>query len=233
VSFSWSEVGDTLTVVGELPLAEGDGFDSPIEALPVELAIDGATDLAGNQLAPFAASFFTARRLRESAAVEIQLTNGVFNDGTPIDPASGGVGDSNFANVFFKLLVTFALPELPVGAELESAVLDANQERVDGTPFQDLGELEANHVSFEALDLNAFNDAPLAELDPLSTDAVVGTKSIDVTAAVADDLANAATRAGRSQYRFEFATATDNDGTRDISFIELESLALALTIVTD
>lgn len=220
LSFSWSAAGDTLTAspLDEMPIAEAEGL-SPVALDPLTVGFSigaGAADLDGQALAPFAAQFTTLRRLRVELPSVENLTNSVFNNGEPLDPPSIGAGASNFTDIFSRLLVTFDLPidDVPSGATLERAVLSGDQEDVNGTPYSTLGQFNVQHVSFASLGLNAFSGSPLASPGTLSTSAVLETKSIDVTTEVADDFANSASRAERSQYRLQFATATVNDSTR-------------------
>ena len=236
VAFAWDGAGEVLTITpDELPVAEADGLDpSAVDPAIVSFGIGAAAiDLAGTPLeGALESSFSTVRRLRATVGHENLLTDSRTSSNSA--PAGAGVmyaGDTN-ADLQVKAVMTFALPELPAGAALESAALEIEHTGVSGTPYDDFGPLGAVHVTFAAL-ADAYAAAPLASLGEVSTDGADGARSLDVTARVADDLANREVRGGRSQYRFEFATGTDDSGTYDSAQFSKESLALRLTLLVD
>ena len=236
VTFSWDGAGEVLTVTpDELPVAEGDGLDPDgVDPAAVSFAIGAdATDLAGTPLEEaLEVSFSTVRRLHASVTSEGLLTDSrTSSNSAQSGPGVIYAGDTS-ADLQVKAVMTFALPELPPGAALEAATLEVEHTAVSGTPYDDLGALAAVHVSFAAL-ADAFAAAPLASLGEASADGADGPRSLDVTARVADDLANREVRGGRSQYRLEFATATDESGTFDTAQFSTESLTLRLTLLVD
>ena len=237
VMFSWNANGDTLTVTPNqpLPVAMGTGLNpSTVTATRIMYSIAAtAKDTMGQPLASaLAVQFTTIRLMTHDVGIIDALTQSVVNDGTVISPPSGGVGDSNFANTFFRVFVSFSLPALPAGATLERAELSGGQTTMSGLPYSVLGgNLKAQHVNFAAFDINTFSATPLgvSPIGDFSTNGVVETKRLAVTPRVMDDYANAAARGNRSQYRLEFPTGTNGDGTRDIAFFTRTSFILKLT----
>jgi hypothetical protein len=239
VTFAWNAAGDTLTVTPNqpLPVAMGTGLD-PSVVTPEEIAYSiaaTASDTTGKPLtAALAVQFRTVRRLRHDVGPIDALTQSVFNDGTVVSPPSGGVGKSNFTNVFSRMFASFQLPTLPTNSLLQSAVLAGPQESITGTPYAKLGNLKAQHVNFAAFDVNTFAATPLGNtIGDFSTNGTLEVKTLDVTTQVLGDYANAATRGGRSQYRLEFPLGTNNDGVRDFSFFTRTGFALRLTYVVE
>lgn len=238
VAFSWNAAGDTLTVTPNqpLPVATGTGLDpSVVTAEEIAYSIAAtAADTTGKPMATaLAIKFTTIRRLSHDVGIIDSLTQSLVNDGTVISPASGGVGDSNFSNTFFRMFASFQLPTLPTGATVEHAQLLGTQESVTGTPYSKLGALKAQHVNFAGFDANTFSATPIASIGEYSVDPTLATKMIDVTSRVVDDYANAAARGGRSQYRLEYPGGTNNDGVRDIAFFTRTAFVLRLTYVVE
>ncbi|HEY5923906.1 MAG TPA: Ig-like domain-containing protein [Kofleriaceae bacterium] len=233
--FAWNSAGDTLTVTPSqpLPVATGSGLDpTTVTALEITYSIAAsATDTTDKPLtASLAVKFTTVKRMTHDIANIDALTQSVANDGTVISPSSGGVGKSNFTNVFFRVFASFQLPTLVAGATVETAQLVGRQETVTGAPYTKLGNLKAQHVNFAQFDANTFAATPLGNpIGDFSTNATVEQKSLDVTAQVRDDYANSAARGGRSQYRLEYPLGTNNDGVRDIAFFTRTAFALRLT----
>ena len=235
VGFSWNAAGDTLTAVPAqaLPLAEGEGIDPDvIDPLAFSIEIGtGATDLAGNPLAAAATSTFTtSRRLAVELQVIADLTRSMDSDGTVFgETAVTLVAGDDAGNSVVKTFVSFSLPTLPAGAALESAELRGNQNSVTGDPYA-LGALQTLHVTTgDALDPATFSEAPLSRLDAFSADGAPGAKSVAVTDALADDLANR----DRTQYRLELETGTDNDQVADQARLSRSGFGLSLTYLID
>ncbi|HEX5062886.1 MAG TPA: hypothetical protein VFV99_26110, partial [Kofleriaceae bacterium] len=130
---------------------------------------------------------------------------------------------------YVRLLVSFQLPTLPTGAAVERVLLTGSQDSVSGSPYTKLGVVKAQHVTFMTFDSAAFGGAPLVTAGDFSANATVEQKSLDVTGSVADDYTNAGPRAGRSQYRLEFPTGTNNDGVRDMVYFSRLGFSLTLT----
>lgn len=118
---------------------------------------------------------------------------------------------------------SFDLGSVPPGSIVTSAVLRLDQFVVVGTPYGALGSVVVDHLVYDALDADDFASRALREgLGPLSSDATLGARSLDVTEAVAQDVALGRPR---SQFRLRFAPAgSDGDGQNDFaSFAEAEA----------
>jgi hypothetical protein len=130
----------------------------------------------------------------------------ITSDGLVVDDSMIRAGD-NAANESRRGFARFSLASVPSGATIVSAVLQLRQAGVTGDPYGSFGNVLVQHVDFgPAVDATDFNSA-LIGLTPgaLSTDATLGTKTIDVTARVSADVV-----AGRAQsdFRFKFSSAT-------------------------
>lgn len=235
VAFSWNPAGDVLTVTpaDPLPVAEGDGSDpDAVPAISIGFAIGtGATDQDGAGLAAaFEAEFATIRRLELEVPYHADLTNSMV--GVSNAPGAAGVeyaGDTS-GNEQVKLAVSFALPELPEGAVLEAASLSADQTSATANIFNSLGgELEAVHVRFAQLS-SAFAAGSLGTAGVFSSSVTAGPRSLAVTAAVADDMADAVVY---SQFRLEFPLASNDDDGYDIAQFATDSFLLTLTYLIE
>jgi hypothetical protein len=236
VTFSWNPAGDTLTVnpADPLPLAEGEGLDPDVvDPIAVAYAIGtGATDVEGNALAAaLEVDFTTARRMTVELGRNGPLSGSQESDGGS-PPIAGDIfysGDTG-ANLGVRMLISFALPDLPDGAELVAATLSAEQVFASTNVFGVLGGgLEAVRVRFAQL-TGAYDAGDLGSLGIFSSSAADGTRSLPVTSAVRDDLADGVTY---SQFRFEFPLATDSDGLFDSLQFTRDSFALAMTYLVD
>jgi hypothetical protein len=213
---SWSDDGTVLTIDPVEPLAYASGSDpDDVVAAEYGFAIEStATDVAGNPLeAAVVSSFFTARRITTTLAVDPALTGAVLADGS-LQTGAGGdplAGDGS-DNVQRKGFVALVLDDVPPGAVIESATFDATQYLTLGAPFASLGTLGVQHIVADALDADAFAVASLADLGVFSASAADGPRTADITAALAADLAAGRSRA---QLRLEFDSATDGDGSTD------------------
>lgn len=137
---------------------------------------------------------------------------GIGNSTTPIQVGHSTSGVTKIGNRGF---VSFNLSSLPAGATIKSAILKVYQSSINGDPYNKLGNIFVDHVSYESFDHAAAGDpartkyemAPLDNTIPagtfLSTDPTLGYKTLDVTAAVRAD--QSASR-GRAQFRLSFQT---------------------------
>lgn len=237
VQFVWNDNSDTVTVIPDapLPLAEGTGLDpSQVAPLQIDYTINtGARDLAGNELErPANVAFETRRRLTVDLAQLPSLTRTMRADAVVF--AEGAVtltsGDSS-ANLQMKIFASFEVPDFPAGAEIEVAELRGSQNSTINTPYV-LGDLEAFHINAATIDTNAF-DGALAALGTFSDSEAAGARSLRVTSAFLDDLANRAVRGDRTQYRLEFPTETNSNGAADEARYAKSSFALAVTYLVD
>ncbi len=144
--------------------------------------------------------------------------------------ATGGGGSSvgfvlvgdEVLNDGIRGLYRFSLATLPAGASVSAATLKVNQfESSTGTPYD--AALGLGNLSVESVDIGLGLDVLLDPDDyataafsavpgSLSSSAALGSKSINVTAAVQADLA-----AGRlnSDFRVRFTVETNGDGSED------------------
>jgi hypothetical protein len=236
VQFSWNDAGDTLTIApkkGATDYAKGDEL---VPALSYEMRIGkAATDRNGVALgADVVVSFSTLRRITHLAPRVNTLTGTMTSAGT-VDTNVVLVGDTG-ANSRYKGLLTFSLDNLPSDVvEVEKATASGKQASVLGAPDTDLGALQLQHVIYSALDMTAFNQTSMAGA-PVSLGLGINgnppLRSSTVTQMVTDDLANRNARKDRTQYRFEYATASDNDGAADrfnlgVADLKLEIVYLA------
>jgi hypothetical protein len=236
VTFSWNGAGDTLTVDPDdpLPVAEGSGEDpDATPATQIAFAIGtGAAAADGVHLAAgFDSAFTTVRRLELEIPADGALTDSRVSNNSSAPGASDVeyAGDTS-GDLQVKLLVSFALPELPGGASLERAVLSAQQVSSSSNIFNLLGGgLEAMHVRFVQL-TSAFGAGSLGSAGVLSSTSGSGARSLAVTSAVADDLDDGVSH---SQFRLEFPLATDGDGAYDTLQLERDSLRLTVTYLIE
>lgn len=236
VQFSWNDAGDTLTIApkkGSMDYAKGDAL---VPALSYTLRIGKtATDRNGVALgADVVLSFSTLRRIT-SVAPQVNALTGTMTSAGSVDTSVVLVGDTG-ANSRYKGFLTFSLDNLPSDVvEVEKATASGKQASALGAPDTDLGALRLQHVMYSALDMSAFNEQPIDGAPVTYGLGINGnppSRWATVTQMVADDLANRNARKDRSQYRFEYATATDNDGAADrfnlgVADLKLEIVYLA------
>src|SRR5690606_25543685 len=199
-----------------------------------------AVDRAGNPLADgIAFSFTTMRELSIGIAPVHALTRALnpsellFTLDEPIV-----VGDDE-EDLAIRSTLTFDLASLPDEAQsVISATLATRRvtKGEAGTPFADLGgTVVVDHVLFAHLDdESGINGAFNSSSDALSTvpdfaDVDDESIALDVTAEVADDLANRDARDDLSQFLLRFETFTDLDKKADRAHFSRDALALDVT----
>jgi hypothetical protein len=144
------------------------------------------------------------------------------------------VGDSNSApEMQMQTFLSFDLTDLPEDAEIQVATLVVEQVGINGTPYTDLGEVNVEHVSFTAVDDDAFTAEPHGNAGVLSSSAALGVRSLDVTEAVAGDHSIRWTGVENTQFRLCFDEAFDYDDTGDSAELSRDSLKLAITYWVD
>ncbi len=235
VSFSWNAEQDELTVTpnSELPLAEGTGLDpSGVTATSISVAIDGtASDQAGNPLGTtLKLMFATRKRMTASLNLIDQLTRAMRDDGLvfPISATSVAPGDDT-GNRQLKVFMGFEVPTFPESADFEEVVLTVSQNSPTGVPFE-LGAVKLLHINTAVVDIASFS-AALSDVGDFSVDEMLGPRSADVRAEFLADLANRTVRGDRTQFRLEFASATNSDNVRDQVRFSRASIAMAVTYV--
>lgn len=219
VTFSWDESSTTVTVTpnSDLSYATGD-LDVAAQAFAVTIA-DTAEDEVGNRLADdFAWSFRTLRRITQTFATgseyAIRSVDGNDTVSVPCPTSPFALGD--YGTLGQHKLFSRDIDELPEGiVEWESANLTGNQVQVVGTPYDGLGDILAYHTSIFPPSSSSWTGPNLRELGPFSTDATLGTKSVDVLEALVDDYEHRVERMQTSQYRLVFERINDGDSTGD------------------
>jgi len=180
--------------------------------------------LASAGLLMAAASSATAEASTAEPTITAPGVITVANEGGALEghtlTAFAGMGTGLFAGdnlnssfpegIGVQMYLTFALPP---GLDVANAQLTSNALRVSGTPFEDLGLLLAEPVTYESFGPELFD---LAATGPHSGCTVADEASIrcDVTEAV-----RVAVDAGEpaAQFRIRFEVAADNDGSQDLA----------------
>jgi len=131
-------------------------------------------------------------------------------------PAYGGVSTAanvgdNVVDRGIHLIRSFDLSGLPAGAQILSAVYEDEVRAVTGSPFATLGDIEATVTDVGlALDGSDYDGPAVAiVLGTLASDASLGVRTLDVTAAVATYAG------GRLDVMLAFDDDSDDDGTVD------------------
>lgn len=223
--FSWSADGTVLTIDPKAKQATGDD-PATVEAKPFAYALTtAATDLAGNPLEEGVSAAFTLYRL-----ISYRATFGTAN--TDYGNASdGSTTRYSFIEAGFSAaskevrgFLTFDITTLPDDLdEIQDATLKTGLRDIRaGQPFDKLGDMLIEHVSFDKVDGTHFDDAyrqlgvlipatPAPELDQRFTK--------DVTVAVREDFQKRDERNHRSQYRIRFAAPTGDYDTANYANI--------------
>ncbi len=223
--FSWSAGDTVLSVQPERALRAESGVDpAGVAALEYAFEISSlAEDRTGRHLAATRVSFHVARSITQNIAAvqDRNLTGNWRADGNygvadceRVD-TTVCVGDSISAGEpTYKGFMTFDLRALPAAlVAIHAAELGCVVSFMFGTPFDDLGTLRIEPVSFETIGDAAFNGTTVAAPANVSVQAAVGDSlSADVLAAVSADWSAGAA----SQFRLTFATGSDQDGVADL-----------------
>lgn len=234
VSMSWNDAMDQLTIHPDQPLAYAEGIGNDPTAVQaksyaVSLAASAA-DLAGNPLtSPLELAFTTKKRMATAVGTDPDLTRyRVSNGGVAPVGTDLRVGDN--ASLTYRGFVTFDLAALPNAIEIEQATLGVRQIGVAGTPFA-LGALNTVHITYATVNSVAWNAPALSSMGALTQDGALGPRSIDVSAAAAEDYVHRVERANHSQYRLEFPTATNGDGDEDSITFAAATFELSLIYI--
>jgi Big-like domain-containing protein len=240
VRFSWSAGDTVLRITPDQPLTRATGSD-PATTVAHRYSFQIATaavDLDGEALPPFSSSFTTIREIsRTLVALQDRSLTGNYrsddvygnNSCQELDSTTTCIGDSSNGNSTYRGFVTFDLSGLPAQTQaLSAAQLSLSIDTIRGTPFDALGNLVADHVSFDSIDLDAFQSGPLGSAINVSSSAAAGAQlSIDVLSPVQGDLA----ARGRSQFRFRFTTDTDSNDAGDLIEVLSTTEQLAITFL--
>jgi hypothetical protein len=237
VSTQWNADQTVLTISPDQPLAYGTGngnSPNPADRLTYSITIGtGATDLVGNPLeSDFALSFSTKIRMFTTATLAPSLSRTTLGGSALAENINVIAGDATLANLAYRGYVSFDLSKLPADITVEKAKFAARQMPVEGTPYTSLGALQAYHVSFTTM-TDVSNVLSISNPGVFSEDAVMQSKSIDVSSQVGDDVAHRVERGNLSQYRLQFDTLFDNDGDFDRATFAKDTFEMSIEYLTD
>jgi hypothetical protein len=235
VSFNWSNGDTVLEITPNAPLTIVTGSNPVARSYAFTIG-SSAVDLQGEALPSFSSSFSTLRGIPQTlTAVQNRTLTGnyrsddVYGDNSCVQAGSTTtcVGDSSNANSTYRGFVTFDLSGLPAETQgLSSAQLTMSVDNIHGSPSSGLGNLLAEHVSFDSISLDAFQAAPLGSAIPVSGSYSVSAQlSADLLSSVQGDLA----ARGYSQFRFRFSIATNTNGAGDLIEVTWDTEQLAVT----
>jgi len=213
VTFAWTRENTVLVIQPNTALSHASG-SAPATAHQV--ALSGARDAAGNALAPFELTFYTARDVTQSfeSVKNRDLTGNWRSNGSygielceRVDTTVCAGDSLDTDEPTYRGFMTFDLGALPADrVAIESAELSLTVSLIAGTPFTGLGVLQLEPLSFEAIGDDAFDQTGDAEPAELAALAIQGqVLRSDVTAS-----ARAAADAGKyCQFRLRFERDTD------------------------
>jgi hypothetical protein len=224
LSFSWSNGDSVLQLTPHQPLLRATGT-SPEATVARSYAFElgtSATDQSGEALPGFSSSFSTLREISQTLAAlqDRNLTGNWRSDdlygenSCQFDSTTTCIGDSSNENSTYRGFITFDLSDLPAQLQaLSTAQLSMTIDSIRNTPFTGLGNLVADHVTFDGISLDAFGAVSIGSVIQISSSATAGAQlSANVLSAVQTDLPNR----GHSQFRLRFSTTTDSDGVGDL-----------------
>lgn len=242
VSFGWNDDSTVLTITPNQPLLLAAGGDPAlVTALDYTYVVsDLARDAQGAALVARAFSFTTARQITQAyAAIQDRDLTGNFrgngnygNGDCARNQTTVCIGDSaNPPDFQFRGFVSFDLRALPPELKrLEMAELSFEVEDTNGNAFNSLGNLLAEHVSFELIDGAAFDGDVLASLGVVASAATQGSLiEIDVHDVILADVA--AQR--MTQLRLRFEQETDDDGNADMIISDWSTQQIRVVFLMD
>jgi len=225
VELSWSEANRVLLIRPREPLVYASGA-APLAVLARSYSLQltaAARDATGRALEPFSLTFSTAREIvvtlpivasaTSSGKYRSDGTDGVGECAAAQQTVCAGVG-ATVGNPSYRGFATFDLVALPaerIGLSL--AELNVALSVLYGTPFETLGPLLLESVSFDAVGATAFDATARGAALAITTLAALNdTASIDVLSAVQAD----ATQGTRSQFRLRFTETVLDDAGPDL-----------------
>jgi hypothetical protein len=232
LQLDWNPTG-TILILDASAVLEYPAGDENVDVYSYEFTLEAsAVDLDGDALsAPVQVSFNTARDVTMQLA-RIAATTGS-HDGNAVG-ADIRVGDTQ-SNGTWQGFITVDLSALPEVVELTSASLFARQTDVVGLPYTDLGDLQLVQLApLIAIDAAAYSAAPVAELGVFSDSTAIaspgGDRSLDVTAAIAADLADGSPV---SSFRLQFDDAHDQGTDDDHVIFDPTSVRLDVRVLAE
>jgi hypothetical protein len=237
ISFSWREGDSVLSIEPKEPLSVASGTNlAEIDAREYRIQLSaGASDRAGNPLAPFELTFAVVRGLTQviSASVDRNLSGNWRSDDSygvevceEVD-ATICVGDSLAeGSPTYRGFASFDLSSLPADRQaISSATLSVVVAASYNVPFLALGALRLEHVQFDGIGTPSFEQDARAALGTLATQGDVGdTLSADVSSAVRADSAER-----RTQFRLRFERDRLDDGLPNVILFDLADTRLSVT----
>ncbi len=207
VGFAWNTDATVLTIKPTDPLNYASGTDpNTTAALEYGFSLaSGASDLAGNFLAPVAANFKTLRQITAKVPGDPIQDGSV--DGTTVSNNSADMTITTSSRGFLG----FNLGSLPT--TLQATSINAAKLRVNAQfPMVfSTEQIELEHVSYGAtLTASATTGTALRNLGNLTQEPPVENawKAANVLAAIQDDWTNRTARGNRSQYRLRCTGCT-------------------------
>ena len=237
INAEWNDDSTVLTITPDqaLAYAEGEGLDpSLIPALSYVVEVGaGAADEAGNGMAgAVQTSFSTLKRMTGTLDRDNGYTGAGTSDGVTTDDDDFlyvGDDDAQELSKAYRGYISIDLLALPIGVEIESALLLATQMAEINAPYAALSNgdgLLIDHGTFKLGspddDKSAFEMAPLSNVGVLAQSGDIELE-LDVTAEVRHDVAN---RAQRSQYRLRFDSYSNLDDSNNYVLIGRDDLGL-------
>jgi hypothetical protein len=237
VSFSWGDGDSVLSIEPKDPLSVASGTHlAEIDAREYRIQLAaGASDRAGNPLAPFELTFAVVRGLTQviSASADRNLSGNWRSDDRygvevceEVD-ATICVGDSLAeGSPTYRGFTSFDLSSLPADRHaVSSATLSLVVSASYNLPFLALGPLRLEHVRFDGIGMPSFEQDARAALGTLGTQGNVGdTLSADVSSAVRADSTER-----RTQFRLRFERDRIEDGLPNVILFDLADARLSVT----
>jgi hypothetical protein len=149
-----------------------------------------------------------------------RANNGGGNNTVDIRVGNGSMFGSPPQELVIRGFISFDLSGIPATADVQSIQLRFYQANVTGTPYAKLGNLLIKHVDYGSTLGNAAFDTPELHSATLSPHTGSG-EWYTITAGTIGDWIESDLSAGRTrtQFRLQFSSETDGDGTQDtISF---------------
>ncbi len=232
VTFDWPST-TVMKVVPVEPLVYAQGKHADLATLAAKTyAITlntSAKDESGNALAAaYSYKFSTLRRVAwstfaSSNTVYALMSGGVVSSGdSDLGLYLGDLADNSWQ----RMAVQFDIGGLPKAAtgvasatfSMPMTLIASWTSKPIGLPFPGLGKVVLDHIQTTKIDSATLLLEPLRRVGDLATTGAIGTKTLDATTAVAEDLAKRTQRSERSQFRAQFTTTTNADNSADAAF---------------
>lgn len=237
VDFSWRDDDSVLSIEPKRPFSVASGTNlAQLDAREYSIQLSmGATDRAGNPLAPFDMTFAVVRELTQviTASVDRKLSGNWRSDdsfGVEVCEEADAticVGDSNAAgSPTYRGFVSFDLSSLPADrVAIDGASLSLLVAASYNIPFLALGPLRLEHVRFDTIGTPSFEQDATAALGTLASRGDVGdTLTADVSTAVQADAGERLT-----QFRLRFERDRIEDGLPNVVMFDLADTRLSVT----